>query len=711
MGSNAGGNSARIEVRERARIWCAAILIGALPARAWSAGNDIVAPELTLDAATLPASSKGAGAAADPDLTNLSLEDLLNIEVTSVSKQKQRIGDAAAAVFVISQDDIHRSGMTTIPELLRLAPGLDVAQASAGQWAVGSRGMNAVHNDNLLVLMDGRTVYQTLFSGVYWDQVDYVLADLDRIEVVRGPGATLWGANAVNGVINIVTKSAKETQGLRVDSYGGTDGNIQSVRYGGNVDNHVFYRVYGKYRSMENFPVVGDATIFDGWDSARGGFRVDAELTGEDLLTVESDVYENRGSRPEHVLSLTPPFEQDVPMISDTEEQYILGRWTHTFSEESDVSVQAYYDRLNFEEVNNNDTQQTYDIELQHRFPLAGFNEIIWGAGYRMVTDNVVPLTTGINETIFDPERRDNSWINGFVQDDVTVFPKKLHVIAGTKVEEVPYTNLEIEPSGRVAFTPDDKNTIWAGVSRAIRSPARWEEDIHTVAEVSMPAGAPAPVAALLSGNRALNSEQMTSLEAGYRTEPVKGLSLDIAGFYNFYHGMISEVQTGAPAFVPAPSPHLQVPLQTSNQGDGVDYGFEISGQWKVRENWRLQASYSFDQTLIHAPDAISIADAQWNDTAPRHQAQVHSYYDITKDIEVNASCYFVDALGYTSPAIGDYIRVDSNVVWRPAKHVEFMAGFRNIFDNEHPEFLDVQRRTTVTQVPRSFFISMALTF
>ncbi|MGN6367675.1 MAG: TonB-dependent receptor plug domain-containing protein [Phycisphaerae bacterium] len=702
------GHGRKPRAEKNRDVFCAAFLVALLPAVAWAEPREIAVPVLSLDATTSPDNA----APGSPDLSNLSLEDLLNIQVTSVSKQKQRIGDAPAAIYVITQDDMHRSGMTSIAEMLRMAPGLDVAQVTAGQWAVGSRGINAARNNNLLVLMDGRTVYQTLFSGVYWDQVDYVLADLDRIEVIRGPGATLWGANAVNGVINIVSKNAEDTQGLLVNSYGGTDGNIHSIRYGGNIDNHIFYRVYAKYRSMEDFPAPSAASnIFDGWDSQRIGFRVDAELSDKDLLTVQSDVYQNRGSRPEYVAQLTPPFEPEFGMITDTEEQYVLGRWTHTISEDSDFSVQAYYDRLNFEEIQNVDTQQTYDLEFQHRFPVAGFNEVIWGGGYRMVADDVRSLTSGFSEATFDPQRRDNSWISGFVQDDITVFPKKLHVIVGTKVEEVPYTNLEIEPSARVSFTPDDKQTIWAGASRAIRSPARWEEDLHTVADVTMPGGSPAPLAAVLSGNRRLNAEQLTSLEAGYRVEPLKELSLDFAGFYNFYHGMVTEVVTGAPGFVMAPSPHLEVPLQTSNQGDGVDYGLEIAATWKVRDNWRLQGSYSFDQTLIHAADAIPDAEAEWNDSAPKHQFQIHSYYDVTKDIQLNAACYFVDSLHRNSPAIGDYIRCDANMVWRPEKHVELTAGFRNLLDNRHPEFFDSQRRVTTTEIPRSFFVSLQLTF
>jgi iron complex outermembrane receptor protein len=649
-------------------------------------------------------------AATESSLTNLSLEDLMNIEVTSVSRQKQRIGDAAAAVHVITQEEIHRSGMNALPELLRLAPGMDVAQLNSGAWAVGARGLNQARTNNLLVLMDGRTVYTPLFAGVYWDMVDYVLDDLDRIEVVRGPGGTLWGANAVNGVINIISKSAEETQGGLVQGYAGSDGYIGSVRYGGNFDNRVFYRVYTKYRTMDDMPDAANPRAIDGWDSHREGFRIDAHLSDADLLTVQGDNFMNRAGHPRDHISLAPPFVDEHSDISDTNGGNFLARYTHTFSENSDVSVQMYYDTFHLTDHFNTFDQGTYDLEFQHRFRLAQIHEIIWGGGYRLVTDKIRPTGTVIAEGDYaDPNARNNSLVNGFVQDDIALVPQRLHAVVGTKLEMVPYTGFEFQPTARLIFTPDAKNTIWGAVSRAVRSPSRFEEDSHVLG--SAMAGDPLPVGITFAGNRSLKSEQLLVVEGGYRTEPVSSVSLDMSTFLNFHHGLVETLPVGDPVFVPGPVPHIDAPTRPLNAAEGVSYGAELAAQWKASDQLRLSASYSFLQMDVHTviPGNDGGRSAALNGSAPAHQAQVRAYYDITKDLQVNAATWFVGTL--EDPHVGSYFRTDLNVVWKPERHIELMAGVRNLFDPQHPEFLDQDVRSTANEVPRTFYFMFTAKF
>ena len=312
------------------------------------------------------------------DLTSMSLEDLMSIQITSVSKQKQTVAQAPAAVTAIGQEDIRRSGLNSIPELLRLVPGLDVARINASHWAISSRGFNELYSRQLLVVMDGRSVYTPLFSGVYWDTLDYMMPDLDRIEVIRGPGATLWGANAVNGVINITTKSARDTQGFLLTGEGSTVDRVGGVRYGGKIDDDTFYRVYTKYSTTEDFDLPGGDHDHDGWDALRGGFRIDRYAGDKDVITFQGDGYSIREGQQYNIPVLVPPFIRQTPDTANYSGGNLLARWTHTISEKSDFSLQFYYDRLNRSDIQLGYTLDTYDLDFQHRFALSKRQEVIW---------------------------------------------------------------------------------------------------------------------------------------------------------------------------------------------------------------------------------------------------------------------------------------------------------------------------------------------
>ena len=631
------------------------------------------------------------------DLTSLSLEDLMKIEITSVSKQRQVVAEAPAAVTAISQDDIRRSGLNSIPELLRMVPGVNVARINASHWAISSRGFNELYSSKLLVLMDGRSVYTPLFSGVYWETLDYVLPDLERIEVIRGPGATLWGANAVNGVINITSKSARDTQGFL---FSGEVSNIDyagALRYGGKIGQNTYYRAWAKYSSVDNFELPGPTDGHDGWDALRGGFRMDRYGTDKDVVTLQGDAYTAREGQAYNVPILIPPFVARTTDTSNYGGGNILARWTHTISASSDFTVQFYYDRLQRDDVQLGYELDTFDLDFQHRFALGDRQEIIWGADARFMSDNIRNSAQGT----FDPGSRDDYLVSGFIQDDIEILPQRLHFIIGTKLETNSYSGFEYQPSARVLWTPNERNSVWAAVSRAVRTPSRWEEDSRLLFGTMPTPLLPAQLETV--GRTDFKSEEMWAYELGYRVRAAQNLTIDTALFYNSYDKLRSgTVGTPSVSVSPLP-PHLAIPIELGNGLDGETYGFEVAAQWNVTPKWRLNGSYSFLRTQLHRGDGVDpTLERVFEGTSPRNQFQVHSYYDITKDLELNASAYYVDSLA--TGDIPSYVRVDAGVTWRPKSNFEVTVGVQNLLDPEHPEFNSGLFFNQATENPRVVF-------
>ncbi|HEV2694164.1 MAG TPA: TonB-dependent receptor [Verrucomicrobiae bacterium] len=627
------------------------------------------------------------------DLENFTLEQLVNVQVTSVSKKETGLFTAPAAIYVITQEDIRRSGLTSIPELLRMVPGLDVARIDANHWAISARGFNNQYADKLLVLIDGRSVYTPVSAGVDWNVQDTPLEDIDRIEVIRGPGATLWGANAVNGVINIITKSAKDTQGgLVTVTYGTEDRPGTTVRYGGQLATNLFYRVYVKYFNREHFADAAGQAGADDWNAARGGFRLDWEPAAENNFTLQGDYYHSDAGETIDATSLTPPFVNRVNVVDHNQGGNVLGRWTHNFSDTSQLSLQAYYDHTEEGDAPSVIKDDTYDIDLQHRFALGTRQDIVWGAGYRY-------LMTAASPSFFvtlAPGSEDEQLFSTFVQDDITAVENRLHVIIGTKLEHNTDTGFEVEPSGRLAWTPTEKQTVWAAVSRAVRTPSDLEMDIRENRSAFQPASGP-PVLASVFGNPDLQSEEVTAYELGYRIKPVERLSFDVTAFYNTYDRLITAVQ-GAPFFEAAPAPpHIVVPLTFQNSSSAATYGTEILGEWRVTDIWKLVASYALLQTRLN-PEPV-------NNNDPQNQFQIHSYVNLPQHVELDAAVYYVDAInaqfGDGTLAIPAYVRVDLGVTWRPTRWLEIGVYGQNLTDDSHPEMTGV-KTTAVTEVPRS---------
>ncbi|MFQ6615135.1 MAG: TonB-dependent receptor plug domain-containing protein, partial [Fidelibacterota bacterium] len=461
------------------------------------------------------------------DLTKLSLEQLMDIKVTSVSKKPEKVTQAAAAVFVITQEDIRRSGATHIPEVLRMAPGVDVARVNSNQWAVSIRGFNNLFARKLLVMIDGRSVYTGLFSGTFWDTQDTVLEDIDRIEVIRGPGATVWGVNAVNGVINIITKKAVNSQGGLVSGGGGNvEQGFTTMRYGDKLGENAHYRVYGKWFNRDSFKDSNRVDNNDDWTALRGGFRVDWNVSENSELTFQGDIYDGKSNSridgPVAVGVMTTILDEE-----DVDGGNFLARWTRKFSDRSDLKVQTYFTNENRKGQVFDQYIDIFDLDVQHRLPVGESHDVIWGVNGRIMADEL----KGSFLISFNPATDTNYFMNGFIQDQITLIPKHLRFTLGTKLGYNSFSGWEVQPSGRLLWTPNDKHTAWASVSRAVRIPSRIE-DSFTLNAITIPPGGPT---FRLVGNTGLKSENLLAYELGYRVKATKHLFLDIATFYNVY--------------------------------------------------------------------------------------------------------------------------------------------------------------------------------
>jgi iron complex outermembrane receptor protein len=481
-----------------------------------------------------------AGGGSNADLSQLSIEELMNREVTSVSKMSQRAFDSAAAVFVITQQDIRRSGVTTIAEALRMVPGMVVARIDANKWAVSARGFNSRFANKMLVLVDGRTVYTPAFSGTYWETLDPVLADIDRIEVIRGPGASLWGANAVNGIINIITKGSQDTQGGLVDvTVGDEERGIVDLRYGTELAEHMYLRAYGKYSKRDGQLDVNGEDAQDDWDLKRGGFRADWRTSGSDIFMLQGDIYHtNRDQNFVLPSSSSPTGSERVRDSGTLSGNSLLGRWEQIQSLSSRTALQFYYQREESDDLLGNYDLDIFDIDFQHEVALLKGNELIWGGEYRFNSDdfNDVPLLT------MSPRQRDYSLFGAFVQDKVNLFNNRLEVTLGSKFEYNSFTGWEVQPTVRALWDIASRHRLWMAVSRATRTPSRVELN-GKLNVIGLPSGTLGllPSRIVFQGDDELKSETLVAYELGYRTWPADNLFLDIVAFFNDY----DELRTG----------------------------------------------------------------------------------------------------------------------------------------------------------------------
>ncbi len=601
--------------------------------------------------------------AGERDLADLSLEELMNETVTSVSKREQKRVEAAAAIAVLSNGDLRRSGATTIWDAMRTVPGLQVASVSSAMPAVGARGFIGAYADKQLVLVDGRAVYSPFFSGVFWYLQQPILDDVDRVEIIRGPGASIWGANAVNGVINIVSSSARDTQGgLIYAGAGQVHGGMGGVRYGGELSEGTYYRVFASRQVEDAFPAApGQPAGAGDWQSWHGGFRLDRYTGADAHLTWQADVTR-------------------VGLDSNTSDAgnvNMLGRWTRQVASGSSVELQAYVDRTSVHMTPTLDLlSETADLAFQHDLVLQERHDLIWGLGARVIRDRFVE--TNPMSIIVRRPRAEETLFSGFVQDDFAAIPERLTLTAGVKLEHNDFTGWEVQPTLRALFKASERQTLWAGVSRAIRSPSEAE----ALDVVALPAGMPftGPDGGMylpqIVGNRAAESEVLWSFEAGYRVQPAANVSVDLAVYSNRYTGLFGILDAN---FVPGePLGALELPWQ--NLFKSRTRGAELAVVVAVTSGWRVQAGYTVFHHRQTGPAGADTVFFGKNDS--KEHGFVRSSVDFNSrtslDVQVRAAGGIQAMPGYTT--------ADVRLAYRPSEDVELALVGQNLLDGQHPE-------------------------
>jgi iron complex outermembrane receptor protein len=610
-------------------------------------------------------------------LKDLSLEQLMNIEVTSVSKHPENLEEAASAIQVITQQDIRNSGAKTLPEALRLAANLQVAQVNSSQWAISSRGFNNVLANKLLVLIDGRTVYTPLYAGVFWDIQNIVLEDVDRIEVISGPGGTLWGANAVNGVINIITKNSKDTRGLFAEDAAGSNlPGVGSLRYGGQMGNKISYRVYGTGFKLGNTLLTNGKKANDDWTMRQGGFRMDWDASQKDIVTFQGDIYHARPN----------PTGAGGDTSSIAKGDNLLARWNHTGAK-SDFQFQAFYDHTNRNFDNGLiEDLKTYDIEWQNRHQLGQRHELTYGMNFRMMDHNVnnLPLFG------FFPGHKTLYLYSGFIQDKILLIRDKLHLTIGEKLEHNDYTGFENQPNIRIAWTRARNQTIWSAVSHSVRTPARIDRDFTAYIAPGIP---------FLTGTDSFVSEKLTAFELGWRLQPQKTVSISLSTFYNVYNDIRSAE--------PSPTPN-HFPITFANEVKGNSYGVELAVTTQLAGWWNLKGGYTFfkkDLTLKPGSKDANKASAESDD--PEHQFVIQSDIKLPAGFELGTVIRYIGKL--PQPYVPDYFGLDLRVGWKLNKAIELNIVGQNLLDKYHPEF--IPSSPSAREIERGVYGKLSLHF
>ena len=667
--------------------------------------------------ATAPATA-GANAG-DDALFDLSLDELLSLEVTSVSKKAQPISEAAAAVFVITSEDIRRSGVTTIPDALRMAPGVQVLQVDANKWAIGTRGFSGRFTNKLLVLMDGRSLYTPLYSGVFWDVQDTLLEDIDRIEVIRGPGATLWGANAVNGVINIITKSAADTQGaLLTAGAGDHERGFAGIRFGDRVGDLGHYRVYGKYFDRDNFRAAesGDGTG-DAWEQARAGFRADLAFPAGDRLTIQGDAYRGNSGETLADPTLAPPYRDVSDENQDVSGFNLLTRWTHEVSDHDQFTLQAYYDQTKRDWEYLSEERATLDIDFDYRTQRFAGHDILFGLGYRRTVDDIEP-----GRVVMQPDQRGDDLFSAFVQDEIQLVPDRWTLILGSKFEHNDYTGFEYQPNARLIWTPDAQHSYWASVTRSVRTPGRADRDARLLTTVIPPGTpnnpSPLPLAVYAQADDDNGSEVLMAYEAGFKFQAGNDLAIDIAAFYNEYDDLRTSLATPTrcepggtlPACLFAPTTtNLAVDAVLGEAGSGRSHGLEVVADWRPDRRWRLQATASYLDVDVEGRNGSAALD----DTrrSPQYQASLRAGFQPRPDIDLDLWLRHMGDFSASGVAIDAYSELDARVAWRPGPKTEIALVGRNLLDSSHPEFFSETTDIPLVEVERSVHLQLRLEF
>jgi iron complex outermembrane recepter protein len=632
------------------------------------------------------------------DLGWLDLDQLSQIKVSTVSRKAVEAGKTAAAVHVITAEDIRRSGATSIPEALRLAPGVEVARVDSRRYSISIRGLNDEFANKLLALQDGRSLDTPVFGGVMWDLQDTFMEDIERIEIVRGPGGTAWGANAVNGVINIITKPAEDTQGTLVTAGGGSfERAFGGIRHGGELTESVWYRFYVKSFLRDETRALTTRGFSDEFSQTRGGFRIDSIPSDQTRITLQGAAFVQDADQ--SVLGLGGGAIDPTTTFGG----HFLATFRTSIDELSDVTLKAYYDGTRFDGSGIVGSVDQFDIDSQYRRTLSETVELNVGLNYRLLQTATDRAPAFI---LFDPMQRDLNLFGIFADAEFQLIPDRLKFSAGIKAQYNDFGGWDPLPNARLLYTPDDRHTYWAAYSQGVSVPRISENDVGFMFPVSV---AP-PVTGTVNSSQDLDSEKMRAYEIGYRVRPQDSLSIDIAGYFNQYDDLTSREIIGFA--MPFPGVFIPDTFTYANKLEGESYGVELSTVWSVNKSWRISGAYNAMQVdLRHDADSSNADTLATQESSPNHQLRITSGWDLNQDWELDSSVRYVDSIGPAGGAVDDYISVDLRLAWRPRKNWEIAVIGQNLVDSYHTESRSSQQSPPQGEIPRGVFGRVTASF
>ncbi|OAI02190.1 TonB-dependent receptor [Methylomonas methanica] len=648
------------------------------------------------------------GNPADIEATNellpLSWEELTELEVSSLARQEQTVKDSPAAAFVITSEDIRRSGATSLPEVLRMVPGMNVAKVNSWNWAVSARGFNDLYANKLQVMIDGRSIYDPLISGVYWGQQNPSLPDIERIEVLRGPSSSLWGANAVNGTINIITRSARDTQGGLINAGGGTEERgFGGIRYGQKLSESTFLR--GTISTMvrdASIDLAGKQDTHDTGDTQTANFRLDSQLSSQDKLMVEANVSRYRlGGYVIGKTSTTAPLWQNDDFGKEGVAGSLQGNWSHRTDSGHDWRLNMAFTQTEWQMAINRMSRSHYNLDLQHALPAIDNHKLMWGLNYQTINDSFEnTLTLG-----FEPDQFTQHNFGLFLQDQIEL-TDDLKLTLGNRVEHFTYTGWETEPNARLLWTPNNQHSVWAAVSRAVVLPNRAQHSIRLFKQI--------PDTNRFfeaKANPDMLTENLVAYELGWRWQIFTNLDFDSALFYNIYDRMQGTKFTGVTYHDPTFGTIQQATVANYRQVDS--YGLELAANYRVNHDWRLQASYSANQFLVnYDKNQPWFRDPLTEEHSnPQHNVSLRSLYNLTSEIELDAWARYVDEVYIDRSSIPAYISLDLRLGWHPHKNLELSISGQNLLDNQHPEFSDVLYIPVASQIQRGYLAQISWHF
>ena len=632
------------------------------------------------------------------DYFDLTIEQLLDTRVLSVSKKDESIAEAPAAIYVVTSEDIARSGVTNIPDALRMVPGVNVARSDANSWAVSIRGFNSGLANKLLVLVDGRSIYNPVFGGVLWEAHNLMLENIERIEVIRGPGGALWGANAVNGVINITTKHTRDTQGETVSALAGNTEASVNARHGGKIGEDGTYRIYATALKHDNSPKPGGGEAYDEWNDFRTGFRAD----WGDNFTLQGDAYRSETQQLRTQYSFVAPYAVLKHQNIIYEGVNILGRWSNEFSDGGQLNLKAYVDWTKRDEpVNFIDDRLTYDTEAQYNFAPMGRHELVVGTGFRYINDK----DTGFENVVFTPSEHRNNLYNVFFQDKIALSAERWFLTLGSKFEHTDYSGAEFLPNVRLQWHPTDQQMVWIAASKAVRTPTPLETDLDIALVIGSVPGIPLPLKIAFVPNDDFKSERLVAYEFGYRNQISQTVSLDIAAFHNDYDDLQTLTDQNLEIVINNQvPPHVLFPIKFTNYQRGQTYGVETALNWTATENLKLGLSYSTLRMDLTATGPIREGIGRVD---PEQQAGAKIFWTINNSWTLDSQVTYVDEL--PGMKVDSYTRLDINLGGRLTKSLRVNLVGQNILEKRHREFGEVGD-LNLAEIERSVFAKLTWT-